>query len=153
GCVKRFFTALRAKLCFERHVIFTISLREIVKMTCLSEEYSAAAGGKNLFTQPRFNIKFRRRRRQKTYEQGSLPVRQHLNGRSWLPISVNIAPSACSSPTLSDSLIQHHSGGNGDVQRICLPFLGNDKRFIGCLPDGRADALAFCTKDQGHRKT
>ncbi|MFZ4427226.1 MAG: hypothetical protein ACOYOO_08715, partial [Saprospiraceae bacterium] len=52
GCVKRFFTALRAKLCFDRHVIFTISLREIVKMTCLSEEYSAAAGGKNLFTQP-----------------------------------------------------------------------------------------------------
>jgi hypothetical protein len=52
GCVKRFFTALRAELCFERHVIFTISLREIVKMTCLSEEYSAAAGGKILFTQP-----------------------------------------------------------------------------------------------------
>jgi hypothetical protein len=52
GCVKRFFTALRAELYFERRVIFTISLREIVKMTRLSEEYSAAAGGKNLFTQP-----------------------------------------------------------------------------------------------------
>jgi hypothetical protein len=52
GCVKKFFTALRAELCFERHVIFTISLREIVKMTCLSEEYSAAEGGKRLFTQP-----------------------------------------------------------------------------------------------------
>jgi len=37
GCVKRFFTALRAELCFERHVILTISLREIVKMTCLSK--------------------------------------------------------------------------------------------------------------------
>ncbi|MFZ4428374.1 MAG: hypothetical protein ACOYOO_14545, partial [Saprospiraceae bacterium] len=52
GCVKRFFTALRAELYFERHVIFTISLREIVKMTCRSEENSAAAGGKRLFTQP-----------------------------------------------------------------------------------------------------
>jgi hypothetical protein len=45
--------ALRAKLCFERRVIFTISRREIVKMTRLSEEYSAAEGGKNLFTRPR----------------------------------------------------------------------------------------------------
>jgi hypothetical protein len=53
GCVKRFFTALRAELCFERHVIFTISRSAIVKMSCLSEEYSAAAGGKRLFTQPR----------------------------------------------------------------------------------------------------
>jgi hypothetical protein len=52
GCVKRLFTALRAEFYFERHVIFTISLREIVKMTCRSEEYSAAAGGKRLFTQP-----------------------------------------------------------------------------------------------------
>jgi hypothetical protein len=50
--VKRFFTALRAELYFERRVIFTISLREIVKMTRLSEEYSAAEGGKRLFTQP-----------------------------------------------------------------------------------------------------
>jgi hypothetical protein len=46
GCVKRFFMALRAELCFERHIIFTISRSEIVKMMCLSEEYSAAAGGK-----------------------------------------------------------------------------------------------------------
>ena len=44
--------ALRAKLYSERHIIFTISLREIVKMMCLSKEYSAAVGGKNLFTQP-----------------------------------------------------------------------------------------------------
>jgi hypothetical protein len=51
GCVKRFFTALRAELCFDRHVILTISLREIVKMTWLSKKYSAAEGGKrrNLF--------------------------------------------------------------------------------------------------------
>jgi hypothetical protein len=35
--------------------MFTISLREIVNMTCLSEEYSAAAGGKILFTQPHGN--------------------------------------------------------------------------------------------------
>jgi hypothetical protein len=50
GCVKRFFTALRAEFYFERHVIFTISRSEIVKMTCLSKEYFAAAGGKRLFT-------------------------------------------------------------------------------------------------------
>ncbi|MFZ4426182.1 MAG: hypothetical protein ACOYOO_03410 [Saprospiraceae bacterium] len=35
----------------ERHVIFTISLREIVKMTCLSKYYSARSAVKNLFTQ------------------------------------------------------------------------------------------------------
>ena len=52
GCVKRFFMALSAELCSDRHVIFTISLREIVKMTCLSEEYSAAEGGIRLFTPP-----------------------------------------------------------------------------------------------------
>jgi hypothetical protein len=40
--------ALRAELCFERHVIFTVSLCETVKMTCRSEEYSAAEGGKRL---------------------------------------------------------------------------------------------------------
>ena len=34
---KKVFTALRAELCFERHVVLTISLREIVKMTCLSK--------------------------------------------------------------------------------------------------------------------
>jgi hypothetical protein len=50
GRVKNLFSALRAKLCFEGHVIFTISLREIVKMTCPSEEYSAAAGGKRFIT-------------------------------------------------------------------------------------------------------
>jgi len=66
GCVKRFFTALRAELCFERHFILTISRSEIVKMKCLSEEYSAAAGGKRLITQPQdflhnLNIKFCRR--------------------------------------------------------------------------------------------
>ena len=43
--------ALRAKLSFARHIIFEISLREISKMMCLSKEYSAAAGGKRLFTQ------------------------------------------------------------------------------------------------------
>ena len=52
-CVKSFFSALRAELCFERHVILTISLREIVKMTCLSKYNFAACGGKILFTQPR----------------------------------------------------------------------------------------------------
>jgi hypothetical protein len=52
GCVKSFFPVLRAELYFDSRVIFTISFREIVKMTRLSEEYSAAVGGKNLFTQP-----------------------------------------------------------------------------------------------------
>ena len=42
---------LRAELCFARHVIFTISRSEVVKMTCLLEEYSAAVGGKRLFAQ------------------------------------------------------------------------------------------------------
>jgi hypothetical protein len=49
---KILFTALRAELCFEGHVILTISLREIVKMTCPSKEYSAAVGGKRHFAQP-----------------------------------------------------------------------------------------------------
>ena len=44
--------ALRAKLYFERHIIFMISRSEIIKMMCLSKEYSAAAGGEMLFTQP-----------------------------------------------------------------------------------------------------
>jgi hypothetical protein len=52
GCVRSIFTALRAELCFSSHVIFMISLREIMKMTWLEKEYSAAEGGKNLFTQP-----------------------------------------------------------------------------------------------------
>ena len=48
--------ALRAKLCFVRHIIFMISLREIMKMMCLTKEYSAAEGGKILFTQPQNEI-------------------------------------------------------------------------------------------------
>jgi hypothetical protein len=36
----------------ERHVIFTISLREIVKMTCRSKHNSAQSAIKRLFTQP-----------------------------------------------------------------------------------------------------
>ncbi|MEY4135045.1 MAG: hypothetical protein RL386_1395 [Bacteroidota bacterium] len=47
---------LRAKLCFERHVIFTISRSEIVKMTCLSKENSAAVGGENLLHNPHPNV-------------------------------------------------------------------------------------------------
>jgi hypothetical protein len=66
GCVKRIFTALRAELCFERHVILTISRSEIVRMTCLSEEYSAAVGGKNLFTQPQ-KIYFGAKRHEKAF--------------------------------------------------------------------------------------
>ena len=61
--------ALRAKICFERRVIFTISLREIVKMTRLSKEYSAAAGGKNLFTQPHIQILFGAKRQEDPFIQ------------------------------------------------------------------------------------
>jgi hypothetical protein len=60
GCVKRFFTALRAELCFERHVIFTISRREIVKMTCLTKYNLARSAEKILFTQPRIPYKILR---------------------------------------------------------------------------------------------
>ena len=52
GCVKCLFTALRAKLDLDRHMISTISRSEIVEIMCLSKENSAAEGGKNLFTQP-----------------------------------------------------------------------------------------------------
>ena len=44
--------ALRAELYFVRHIIFTISLREIVKMMCLTKEYSAAEGGRRLLYNP-----------------------------------------------------------------------------------------------------
>ena len=37
--------ALRAKLSFESHIIFEISLHEISKMMWLSEQCSAAEGG------------------------------------------------------------------------------------------------------------
>ena len=50
GCVKSILTALRAELYFVRHIIFTISQSEIVKMMCLTKEYSAAAGGKNFIS-------------------------------------------------------------------------------------------------------
>jgi hypothetical protein len=76
GCVKRFFTALRAELCFDRHVIFAISLREIAKMTCLSKEYSAAAGSENLFTQPQMSTSkynFVRSANERLFAQPHLP--------------------------------------------------------------------------------
>jgi hypothetical protein len=53
GCVKRVFTALLAKLNLDGDIFFLISRSENAKMMCRSEEYSAAAGGENLFTQPR----------------------------------------------------------------------------------------------------
>jgi hypothetical protein len=56
GCVKSVLTALRAELYFVRHIIFTISRSEIVKMMCLTKEYSAAAGGRRLSAQ--LHIKF-----------------------------------------------------------------------------------------------
>jgi hypothetical protein len=49
--------ALRAKLCFEMRLIFTISLREIVKMRRISEKNSAATGGKRLFAQSYNHLK------------------------------------------------------------------------------------------------
>jgi len=44
--------ALRTKFKFETDVFFMILLRKIMKNTSVSKEYSAAEGGKNLFTQP-----------------------------------------------------------------------------------------------------
>ena len=44
---------LRAKFKFETDVFFMILLRKIMKNTSVSKENSAAAGGINLFTQPR----------------------------------------------------------------------------------------------------
>ena len=38
GCSKSLFVALRAKLYFERHIIFEISRSEISKMMCLSKQ-------------------------------------------------------------------------------------------------------------------
>ncbi len=48
--------ALRAKFKFETDVFFMILLRKIMKNTSVSKEYSAAEGGKNLFTQPQREI-------------------------------------------------------------------------------------------------
>ena len=44
--------ALRAKFKFEADVFFMILLRKIMKNTSASKKYSAAEGGKRLFTQP-----------------------------------------------------------------------------------------------------
>ena len=52
GCVKMFFTALRAKLNLDGDIFFLILLRKIRKKMSPSKEYFAAEGGKNLFTQP-----------------------------------------------------------------------------------------------------
>jgi hypothetical protein len=52
GCVKSLLPPSAAEYSSERHVIFTISLREIVKMTCLSKHNSVRSAVKNLFTQP-----------------------------------------------------------------------------------------------------
>jgi hypothetical protein len=47
--------ALRTKFRFETDVFFMILRSKIMKNTSVSKEYSAAAGGKNLFTQPLFS--------------------------------------------------------------------------------------------------
>jgi hypothetical protein len=51
GSVKVFF-GTSCQIIFESQLIFTISLREIVKMSWLSRENSAAEGGKRFFAQP-----------------------------------------------------------------------------------------------------
>jgi hypothetical protein len=48
GCVKRFLPPAAAKYCFDRHIIFEISLREISKMMCLSK-YNLALSAKFKF--------------------------------------------------------------------------------------------------------
>ncbi|MEY4134506.1 MAG: hypothetical protein RL386_856 [Bacteroidota bacterium] len=51
GCVKGLLPPSAAEHSFVRHVIFTISLREIVKMTCLTKYNLARSAEKILFTQ------------------------------------------------------------------------------------------------------
>jgi hypothetical protein len=53
GCVKSLLPPSAAEHFFVRHVIFTISLCEIVKMTCLTKYNLARSAEKILFTQPR----------------------------------------------------------------------------------------------------
>ena len=48
GCVKSLLPPTAAEYYFESHVILTISLREIVKMTWLSKHNSARSAVKNL---------------------------------------------------------------------------------------------------------
>jgi hypothetical protein len=50
---KRLFMALCAKFKFETDVFFMILRSKNMKNTSVLKEYSAAEGGKNLFTQPR----------------------------------------------------------------------------------------------------
>ncbi|MFZ4428132.1 MAG: hypothetical protein ACOYOO_13315, partial [Saprospiraceae bacterium] len=52
GCAKRFSPPAAAEYSSERHVIFTISRSEIVKMTCLSKHHSARSAAKRPFAQP-----------------------------------------------------------------------------------------------------
>jgi hypothetical protein len=54
GCVKSPLPPTAAEYSSERLVIFTISLREIVKMTRLSKYNSARSAVKKLFTQPQY---------------------------------------------------------------------------------------------------
>jgi hypothetical protein len=51
GCVKRFSPPAAAEFSSEIRLIFTISLREIVKMRRISKYYLARSAMKNLFTQ------------------------------------------------------------------------------------------------------
>jgi hypothetical protein len=53
GCAKSLLPPAAAEYSSERHVIFTISRSEIVKMTCRSKYNLARSALKNLFTQPR----------------------------------------------------------------------------------------------------
>ncbi|MEY4133878.1 MAG: hypothetical protein RL386_228 [Bacteroidota bacterium] len=55
--------ALRAKFKFETDVFFMIFLRKIMKNTSVSKEYSAAEGGKNLFTEPQLLFGAKRRKK------------------------------------------------------------------------------------------
>ena len=66
GFVKSLLPPAAAKYSFVRHIIFMISLREIMKMMCLTKYNSARSAVKRLLTQPqpqnacKFNIKFHR---------------------------------------------------------------------------------------------
>ena len=52
GCVKSLLPPSAAEYSFVRHIIFTISRSEIVKMMCLTKYNLARSAVKTLFTQP-----------------------------------------------------------------------------------------------------
>ena len=65
--------ALRAKLSFERHIIFEISLREISKMMCLSKDNLALHAKFKFETDVFFMILLRKIMKNSIYLAGRCP--------------------------------------------------------------------------------